>query len=77
MHNITSIPVGAITLTLPDAIPPGSLLCDGRALNRTQYSHLYMVLGDRCGGSIDDNTFHLPGPFNAEALHGMVAVIKY
>lgn len=71
------IPVGSITLTQPGAIPEGSLECDGRAVDATEYADLFAVMGEVFGNSAEDNTFNLPGPFDQGLLQGLIAVIKY
>lgn len=72
-----NIPVGSITLTQPGAIPEGSLECDGRAVDATEYASLLAVIGEVFGSNAEDNTFNIPGPFDSEALGGLIAVIKY
>ena len=72
-----SIPVGAITLTVSGVIPPGSLECDGRPVDRNRYNGLYSVIGAIFGEDTEANTFNLPGPFDLELFHGLIAVIKY
>ncbi len=48
---------------VPDAgasVPDGWLLCDGRAVSRTQYPALFAAIGITHGGGDGVNTFNLP-----------------
>lgn len=61
---VDPIPIGTI---LPFAggfvggfAPQGYLLCDGRALSRSEYAFLFQVLGTNYGGGDGSTTFNIP-----------------
>lgn len=43
-----------------DAVPPGYLLCDGRAVSRTSYAALFAALGTTWGVGNGTTTFNIP-----------------
>lgn len=53
------IPVGALMLG-PVAEMSGYILCDGRAVSRTQYSALFAAIGTNFGAGDGSNTFNVP-----------------
>lgn len=60
--NAQPAPIGSI---MPfageeDKIPSGWMLCDGKELNRTDYSALYNIIGTAWGAGDGSNTFNLP-----------------
>lgn len=56
------VPVGVIYPFGGDSskVPDGYLLCDGRAVSRTQYSALFNVIGTSFGNGDGINTFNVP-----------------
>lgn len=57
-----AVPVGVIYPFGGDSskVPDGYLLCDGRAVSRTQYSALFNVIGTSFGNGDTINTFNVP-----------------
>lgn len=53
------VPSGMISAYGGTADPQGWFVCDGRPLNRTEYSFLFNIIGTRFGAP-DGNTFNLP-----------------
>lgn len=53
------VPVGALMLG-PVATMPGYILCDGRAVSRTQYAALFAAIGTNFGAGDGSNTFNVP-----------------
>lgn len=53
-------PVGNIIDHPVDTPPPGYLLCDGRAISRTQYAALYATIGTTYGSGDGSTTFNIP-----------------
>lgn len=51
---------GFMVLFAGDIVPPGYLLCDGRAVSRTTYSNLFSVIGTKFGTGNNTTTFGLP-----------------
>lgn len=60
--------VGSIIISTSSVIPTGYLVCDGSAVDRSQYSELFAVIGTTYGTGDGLNTFNLPN------LSGKVAV---
>lgn len=60
--------VGSIIISTSSVIPTGYLVCDGSAVDRSQYSELFAVIGTTYGPGDGLNTFNLPN------LSGKVAV---
>ena len=60
--------VGSIIISTSSVIPTGYLVCDGSAIDRSQYSELFAVIGTMYGPGDGLNTFNLPN------LSGKVAV---
>ncbi|MFN3175353.1 MAG: phage tail protein [Phaeodactylibacter xiamenensis] len=52
------LPIGMVTPFAGSSAPDGWLLCDGSALQQSEYPDLYAVIGNSYGGS--GNTFNLP-----------------
>lgn len=55
-----AIPVGSITLWATSTAPSGWLLCDGSAVSRTAYAHLFAILGTTWGTGDGSTTFNVP-----------------
>lgn len=60
--------VGSIIISTSSVIPTGYLVCDGSAVDRSQYADLFAVIGTTYGPGDGVNTFNLPN------LSGKVAV---
>lgn len=60
--NLTLFPAGFIMAFAGDTtkIPSGWLLCDGRAISRSQYADLYNAIQDNWGRGDLTSTFNLP-----------------
>lgn len=59
------MPVGATIafggdILNPNIVPAGWLVCDGTAVSKTQYSALYVCIGDKFGIATDTQLFKLP-----------------
>lgn len=57
-----TLPIGGIIAFASDTIPSGWLLCDGRAVSRTEYAELFKVIGTKHGSGNGSTTFNLPNP---------------
>lgn len=55
-----TLPIGAILPFSSDTIPNGWLLCDGRAVSRTEYAELFKAIGTKHGSGDGSTTFNLP-----------------
>lgn len=53
-------PSGAMMAYGGTTAPPGYLLCDGSAVSRTTYGHLFTALGTAYGSGDGSTTFNLP-----------------
>lgn len=53
-------PVGSITAFAASTAPTGWLLCDGQAVSRTTYAHLFAVIGTTYGTGNGSTTFNVP-----------------
>lgn len=60
--------VGSIIISTSSVIPTGYLVCDGSAVDRSQYADLFVVIGTTYGPGDGLSTFNLPN------LSGKVAV---
>lgn len=58
--NSSSVPIGAIVAYAGESIPTGYLNCDGRAINRTEYSDLFTAIGTTWGAGDGSTTFNIP-----------------
>ncbi|QYM77958.1 tail fiber protein [Horticoccus luteus] len=61
-------PTGTIVPFAGDTAPPGWVLCDGTALNRTSFANLFAVIGTRFGYT-DGTNFRVPD-FRGRFLRG-------
>lgn len=57
-----TLPIGGIIAFASDTIPNGWLLCDGRAVSRTEYAELFKAIGTKHGSGNGSTTFNLPNP---------------
>lgn len=57
-----TLPIGGIIAFASDTIPNGWLLCDGRAVSRTEYAELFKAIGTEHGSGDGSTTFNLPNP---------------
>lgn len=55
-----SVPIGAIQSYGGNVAPSGWLICDGRAISRTEYSELFYVIGTTYGSGDGSTTFNIP-----------------
>ena len=55
-----TLPVGSIVAYSSTTIPTNWLLCDGRAISRTEYSLLFSIIGTTYGVGDGSTTFNLP-----------------
>lgn len=55
-----SVQTGSILWFAGDLIPSGYLECDGRAISRTQFNRLFMVLDTKYGVGNGSTTFNVP-----------------
>lgn len=62
--------IGNILLLPYSFNPMGTMLCDGRTLNVTQYQPLYSLLGQNYGGN-GSTTFCIPNMLGQEPQPGM------
>jgi len=54
------VAVGSIVLYAGATAPPGYLICDGAAVSRVDYSHLFTAIGTVWGAGDGSTTFNLP-----------------
>ena len=61
-HNASVVPSGMVMAFAGDTtkIPNGWMLCDGRALNRSQYANLFDAIGVAWGTGNNSTTFNIP-----------------
>ncbi len=57
-----TLPIGGMIAFASDTIPNGWLLCDGRAVSRTEYAELFKAIGTKHGSGDGSTTFNLPNP---------------
>lgn len=55
-----TLPIGAVIAYSGSNEPSGWLICDGRAISRTNYSNLFNVIGTTYGAGDGSTTFNLP-----------------
>lgn len=55
-----SAPTGSVLAYAGENAPEGWILCDGTALNRTDYADLFDVIGTKYGGGDGISTFNVP-----------------
>ena len=53
-------PVGTITMFGGSTAPTKWVLCDGRAISRTNYAALFQIIGTRYGSGNGSTTFNVP-----------------
>jgi microcystin-dependent protein len=55
-----AVPVGSLLLWATSTAPTGYLLCDGSAVSRTLFAHLFAVIGTTWGVGDGTTTFNVP-----------------
>ena len=55
-----ALPIGSISLWATALAPSGWLMCDGSAVSRTGFAHLFAVLGTTWGVGDGSTTFNVP-----------------
>lgn len=62
LGGIDNTPIGTVQsfAGLPDKVPTGWLICDGRELNRSDYSTLYDIISNSWGEGDGSTTFNIP-----------------
>ena len=55
-----TLPIGSVIAYSGSNEPSGWLICDGRAISRTNYSNLFNVIGTTYGAGDGSTTFNLP-----------------
>lgn len=58
--NLGSLPVGSILMWSTSTPPSGFLLCDGSAVSRQVFAHLFAVVGTIWGVGDGSTTFNVP-----------------
>ena len=59
LSSSISVPVGSLSMG-PVASMEGYILCDGRAISRSQYSNLFTAIGTNFGAGDGSTTFNVP-----------------
>lgn len=59
LSSSISVPVGSLSMG-PVASMAGYILCDGRAVSRSQYSNLFTAIGTNFGAGDGSTTFNVP-----------------
>ena len=54
------LPTGSVIAFSGETIPDDWLLCNGAAIDRTEYANLFSVIGTKFGNGNGSNTFNLP-----------------
>ena len=76
--NEDGIPLGIIMpWTGSGSIPVGFLLCDGRAVSRTEYAALFNLIGTKYGSGDGSTTFNLPDLTDASIQNGSYTKTEY
>jgi microcystin-dependent protein len=60
INNISSAPIGSVTMWVTGTAPTGWLLCQGQAVSRTTYATLFGVISTTYGVGDNSSTFNLP-----------------
>ena len=58
------LPTGSVIAFSGETIPDDWLLCNGAAIDRTEYADLFSVIGTKFGNGNGSNTFNLPNLIN-------------
>lgn len=70
-------PTGVVAMYAASAPPPGWLMCDGSAINRTTYAALFAVIGTKYGVGNGTTTFNIPNFIGyvpvGDSLAGVIA----
>lgn len=56
----SAVPPGMVMARAVTTVPPGWLLCDGAAVSRTTYAHLFSVISTTYGAGDGSTTFNVP-----------------
>ena len=67
--QLSSAPVGTISIWPTDTAPSGTLLLAGAAVSRTTYADLFALIGTTYGSGDGSTTFNVPD-FRGRAPHG-------
>ena len=68
------LPAGTVLPFAGGTAPEGWAICDGSTVSRSEYSELYLAIGDSWGNGDGSTTFHLPdmrGRFLRGSTQGM------
>lgn len=66
----TNSSVGEVSAFAKDSDPKGYLLCDGRAVSRTEYAELFAEIGTKYGAGDGETTFNLPNLTDGRFIEG-------
>ena len=55
-----TLPIGTVLPYTNETAPENWLVCDGSELDRTEYNHLFAIIGTTFGGGDGSTTFNLP-----------------
>lgn len=58
--SVGAVPIGTVNAFAGSTAPSGWMLCYGQAIDRVQYSGLYLVIGTLYGAGDGTTTFNLP-----------------
>ncbi len=72
----SSVPIGTISSFSGNTPPIGQILCNGRALSRTEYALLFAVIGTTYGAGDGVTTFNIPD-FTAEPIMYIIKVSNH
>lgn len=59
LRNNRLVPAGSVEAFAGSVVPSGWLMCNGASISKTDYYHLYDIIGDAYGSGDEDN-FVLP-----------------
>lgn len=69
--------VGEVSAFAKDSNPKGYLLCDGRAVSRTEYAELFAEIGTKYGAGDGRTTFNLPKLTDGRFIEGSTSAGTY
>ena len=73
----TNSSVGEVSAFAKDSNPKGYLLCDGRAVSRTEYAELFAEIGTKYGAGDGKTTFNLPKLTDGRFIEGSTTAGTY
>lgn len=73
----TNSSVGEVSAFAKDSNPKGYLLCDGRAVSRTEYAELFAEIGTKYGAGDGSTTFNLPKLTDGRFIEGSSSAGTY